>query len=218
VLYREKAARYAKGWVPLIAGLVFAGAASIGILAGDEADTRAVCGWLTLALLTLTAGYLAISALSMLIRGFRRYRARACPHCGQPMRLLDEASDDTHLQQGQQTEERIGSVDYDVWLCSCNTVVLAYSGPEPALACTRCSFKTDKLQHSRVVQEATYDASGVRENHFLCAHCSAARTEQEVIPRKERSSSSSGSSGSSSGGGSSFGGGRSGGGGAGGSY
>jgi uncharacterized protein len=183
--------------------------------AADDADTRSGCGWATLALLGLTAGYLAISALSMLVRGFWRYRARACPHCGQPMHLLQEDEDDAHLQQGQQTEERIGSVDYDVWLCRCHTVVLAYNGPEPALACTKCSYKTDKLQHSRVIEEATYDSSGMRENHFLCAHCAAARTEHEVIPRKERSSSSSGGGSSSS---SSFGGGSSGGGGAGGSY
>lgn len=216
VLYRDKASRYAKGWIPLIAGLVFAGAVSIGMVAADDADTRSVCGWLTLALLALTAGYLATSALIMLVRGFLRYRARACPQCGKAMRLLDEEGDDAFLVQGQQTEERIGSVDYDVWLCPCNTVVLAYNGPEPALACRACSYKTDKLQHSRVIEEATYDSSGMRENHFLCAHCAAARTEQEVIPRKERSSSSGG--GSSSGGSSSFGGGSSGGGGAGGSY
>ncbi|HEX6242648.1 MAG TPA: TPM domain-containing protein [Polyangiales bacterium] len=217
-LYRDKAARYAKGWVPLIAGLLFAGAASIGMLAADDADTSRVCGWVTLALLALDAGYLTISALIMFVRSYRRYRARVCPHCGKPMHLLNEESDDEHLQHGQRTEEQIGSVDYDVWLCRCDTMVLAYNGPEPALACTKCSFKTDKLQHSRVIEEATYDSSGLRENHFLCAHCSAARTEQEVIPRKERSSSSGSSGGGSSSGGSSFSGGSSGGGGAGGSY
>ena len=41
---------------------------------------------------------------------------------------LDEASDDAALSAGQQVEERLGSVDYDVWACpTCDErLVLAY--------------------------------------------------------------------------------------------
>ena len=37
---------------------------------------------------------------------------------------LTEAEDDTYLDRGEQTEERLGSVDYDVWGCRlCDNVV-----------------------------------------------------------------------------------------------
>src|SRR6185436_17897486 len=51
------------------------------------------------------------------VRRWRRHRSRRCPECGTRMERLDESADDALLQEGQQAEERIGSVDYDVWKC-----------------------------------------------------------------------------------------------------
>ncbi len=54
------------------------------------------------------------------IVGFRKWRRRhrrRCPACQTLMICLDEADDDALLEKGQQAEERIGSVDYDVWKC-----------------------------------------------------------------------------------------------------
>ena len=34
------------------------------------------------------------------------------------MQRLEETADDAHLQPAQQLEEKLGSVDYDVWACS----------------------------------------------------------------------------------------------------
>ena len=50
---------------------------------------------------------------------WRRYHRRRCPRCGRTMRRLDEAADDARLVPGQVVEERLGSVDYDVWACEC---------------------------------------------------------------------------------------------------
>jgi uncharacterized protein len=169
-------------------------------------------------------GGLSLTALAVFARGVwfqvqarKRYAPRSCSVCNSPMRLLTEKADDAHLEDGQQTEERIQSRDYDVWLCPCGAVSKAhYDGPKSAAQCTHCKYFTDRETSSRVVRAATTSSSGLREEYYCCAQCGAKRTEQVVIAKLSSSSSSS-SSGSSSKS-SSFGGGRSGGGGAGGSY
>ena len=50
-------------------------------------------------------------------RKWRRRRPRRCPQCQTRMTRLDEVADDEHLNKGQLAEERVGSVDYDVWRC-----------------------------------------------------------------------------------------------------
>jgi len=50
-------------------------------------------------------------------RKWRRHRRRQCPSCQNLMVCLGETEDDVLLEKGQQAEERVGSVDYDVWKC-----------------------------------------------------------------------------------------------------
>ena len=62
----------------------------------------------------------AIAAAIGSITGFRRwrrYRRRRCPRCQTLMTRLGETEDDALLAEGEQAEERVGSVDYDVWKC-----------------------------------------------------------------------------------------------------
>ncbi len=62
----------------------------------------------------------AIAAAIGSITGFRRwrrYRRRRCPTCQALMTRLGEIEDDALLAEGQLVEERVGSVDYDVWRC-----------------------------------------------------------------------------------------------------
>ena len=51
------------------------------------------------------------------VRRWRRYGRRRCPECDAWMTRLAETEDDALLAAGQQAEERVGSVDYDVWKC-----------------------------------------------------------------------------------------------------
>src|SRR5690242_15714512 len=46
-----------------------------------------------------------------------RRRPRHCPNGHGRMRLLSEAEDDAMLTREEGLEERLGSVDYDVWVC-----------------------------------------------------------------------------------------------------
>jgi uncharacterized protein len=146
-------------------------------------------------------------------RRWRRYRRRKCPQCHVRMALLSDSEDDELLEQGQVAEERIGSVDYDVWKCpACShRLTLRYAKWSSQYdKCPQCANRTKSSTES-VTNAATTSSSGSAIVLEKCAFCSFTNEYTKVLPRISESSSSS-SSGSS--GGSSFGGGSSGGGGA----
>ena len=131
---------------------------------------------------------------------------------------LSETEDDASLDQGQAAEERIGSVDYDVWKCpSCAyQFTLRYAKWATKYdPCPQCSNRT-KWTTETVIERATRHGDGLARVTDQCAFCNYKVEYDKVLPQITGSSSSSSggySSGASSGG-SSFGGGRSGGGGA----
>lgn len=147
------------------------------------------------------------------VRKWRRYRRRYCPQCQTRMLLLSDSEDDALLEKGQVAEERIGSVDYDVWNCPACSHHFTLRYPKWVSQyekCPQCSNRT-KSSTETVITAATTSSSGTARVVELCAFCSFTREYTKTLPRITQSSSSSSSGGSSS---SSFGGGRSGGGGA----
>lgn len=147
-----------------------------------------------------------------------RNRPRTCERCQQPMVRLSEHEDDVHLDHSEKTEERVGSVDYDIWCCTvCPHVLkLRYGAWFTSYArCPRCRAVT-KGSTSTTLVAATYDHGGQVRVDESCAACDYRNTYTRSTPRRTRPASSS----RSSGGGSSFGGGggRSSGRGAGGSW
>lgn len=169
----------------------------------------------------------AFAAVVSLIAGFvlwrrrRRTRPRTCPTCGGVMHRLDETADDEYLDHGQQAEERVRSVDYDVWLCrACGTQrperyakwITSYE------ECPGCGAKTARTKR-RVIDAATAASTGMAEDTTTCAACDYRKVEEVELPRVTAGSSGGGSGGSGFSGGSSFGGsGATSGGGAGSSY
>jgi uncharacterized protein len=145
-------------------------------------------------------------------RKWRRHRRRRCPSCQSLMTCLTESEDDELLESGQQAEERVGSVDYDVWKCgSCSHhFTLRYPKWVSSFEkCPQCRNRT-KSSTETVIEAASSFSAGSAQVVESCAFCSFSREYTKVLPRIESSS----SSGSSGGGSSSFGGGSSGGGGA----
>lgn len=143
---------------------------------------------------------------------WRRHRRRRCPQCHAWMTRLAETEDDALLAAGQQAEERVGSVDYDVWKCSAcpHHFTLRYPKWITGYAkCAQCRNRT-RSSSETVIQQATTSSSGSARVIETCAFCSFRHEYTKTLPRIQPSSSSGGRSG----GGSSFGGGRSGGGGA----
>lgn len=150
-------------------------------------------------------------------RKWRRYRRRRCPQCHTRMTRLTESEDDALLQRGQLAEERVGSVDYDVWqcpACSHHFTVRVPRWLSQYARCPQCRNRT-KSSEEHVITAATTGASGTARIVEACAFCTFRHEYTKVLPQLTESSSSSSTSGRSSGSGSSsFGGGRSGGGGA----
>jgi uncharacterized protein len=145
-----------------------------------------------------------------------RFKPRHCKLCDGLSKRLSEEEDDTLLNAGQQTEEKIKSIDYDVWQCTnCGaSEVLNYINASTEYkACEQCTFVTAALVEKRTITPATYDNDGTGEEEYSCTHCGHRQIIPFVISQLRTSSSDSdGSSGGSSS--SSFGGGSSGGGGA----
>ncbi len=170
-------------------------------------------------------GLMAI-ALSTVVGGFiwlvtGRY-PRRCPNGHGFMRRLSEQADNAKLGVSQQLEEKMGSVDYDVWVCDrCDATKVVQHGRlfSAIEVCPKCKRRAVK-KTSRKLVEPTYSSSGSREISKSCKNCGDSRQYKETIAKLQHSTSGSSSGGSSSGGGggSSFGGGSAGGGGAGRSY
>lgn len=169
-------------------------------------------------------GGLGLGGLGLVIGGryWIRYRPRDCEVCNDQRVLLDEAKDDDFLEPAERLEERIGSVDYDVWAClTCEKVLKIRYGKfwTRYSFCPQCEYAT-KSKITRTLIQATTSRGGkvLVEEH--CANCSYYDRHTYYTPKivKSKSSSSGSSFGGGGGGGSGFGGGSSSGGGASGSW
>lgn len=159
----------------------------------------------------IAVAYAFVAGLAYrLYRRWKRNKPRICPKDGHKMRKLGEAQDDAFLKEGEQVEERLKSVDYDVWVCdTCDhrTVESYKSWISRYGACRSCGYKTLDGD-TTIVKAATTSTTGQKRIDYHCKNCDDRYKTFVTIPRKTESSSS--SSGGSSGGGSSSGGGASG--------
>lgn len=163
--------------------------------------------WLLLPIGGVFSGF-----LWWMYRRWKRYQKRRCPIDGTTMQLLAEHWDDKHLKDGQQKEEELKSVDYDVWICpSCEHLTIeAYKKWFSRYsACRSCGYKTLEGESTTLVA-ATTSSTGTKRIDYECHNCGDEYSVTKVIPKLSSSSSSSGGGGSSFGGGSSSGGGASG--------
>lgn len=152
-----------------------------------------------------------LGSLILNARLYRRYRPRSCTHCSGPLQVLSETQDDVHLDEVQKLEEKLGSVDYDVWFCpAClksdtERYVETFSNYSD---CPKCQARTLKETRTTLVA-ATTSHGGKERIDTKCAHCGHADSRVRSTPRISSSSGSGGSRGGSSGGGRSGGGGAS---------
>ena len=158
-----------------------------------------------------------------------RNTVRFSTNSGEQMHRLGESEEDKYLKKGQIAEEKVKSIDYDVWITTNGkeVLILAYKRWfTKNRKCPSCKYKTYYKEYNRTITSPTYTSSGMGEKKYKCENCGHSKVTRYTIPRLQRSSSSGGSSGGSyssgggsySSGGSSYGGGSSGGGGAGSSW
>ncbi len=97
----------------------------------------------------------------------QRHKARNCSHCGSMMTRLSERVDDRYLDAAQKAEEKIGSVDYDVWKCTqCPHHEVTHFRQlwRRTRECPQCHRQTAVNDHS------THGHETITE-HWQCRHC-----------------------------------------------
>ncbi len=169
-------------------------------------------------------GTLGLGGLVLVIGGryWIRYRPRECEVCNDGRVMLDEVKDDEFLDPPERLEERIGSVDYDVWAClTCEEVLKIRYGKfwTRYSFCPQCEYAT-RSKITRTLIQATTSHGGKVLVEESCCNCDYYDRHTYYTPRVVKSSSSSSGfgGGGGGGGGSGFGGGSSAGGGASGSW
>ncbi len=140
-----------------------------------------------LALTFFGIGIPAIATIPLLITMNRlRNAPRICPRCGSKMTKVDEVNDNNYLNHAQDTEERIGSVDYDVWLCpQCGETdiepyVNALSGFTP---CENCGARACRLTRDRILYQPTTLRSGQGVKEYTCFNCGHVNPKVYIIPK-----------------------------------
>lgn len=149
------------------------------------------------------------------VTSYKRFRPRSCPECRNRMVSLERGEEKKNfLSEGEQKEEELGSVEYDLWRCRlCSHVEIIpnksiFTRYKECQKCRRITVQEEKT----VLRAATTYSTGLARVDSLCLACGNEFTRERVIPEKSSSSDSdsSSSSSSSSSGGSSGGGGASG--------
>jgi uncharacterized protein len=104
-----------------------------------------------------------------------------CPRCNCKMIKQSEINEDAYLNPVQTEEEKIKSVDYDVWHCThCgHNEIFAYDNMHTKYAvCPYCQAKTYFLENNRIVKNATTFSKGRGEKIYKCLHCQ----KKDIIP------------------------------------
>ena len=110
----------------------------------------------------------------LLTMRYWRNRPRKCPNCGHKMVKIDEVHDNDYLTPSQDLEERIGSVDYDVWHCDqCGeTDIFPFVNKSlPLVECDNCHARTAKLTGDKIVVQPTTSHEGLGMKEFTCLNC-----------------------------------------------
>jgi uncharacterized protein len=112
----------------------------------------------------------------------------ACPNCGSAMQKLDEETDNLYLTPAQDCEEKINSVDYDVWLCpKCGeTDIYPYVNKEASFTkCNSCGARTCRLAADRIIVKPTTSHEGYGERQYICMNCGKVIKQSYKIPREQ---------------------------------
>lgn len=187
---------------------------------------------LIVSFLTLGLGFVPFGILAFKMHRVRRHK-RLCHNCGTRMELVDEVHDNDYLSRSQDLEEKLNSVDYDVWhcpKCSQTDIYPFVNRSTPYVECPVCHARTMSLTERRVLRHATTRSEGEGVDIYYCCNCGNHTQKPFRIPRKNDDTAAlaagailgsalggRGGGGGSFGGGS-FGGGHTGGGGAGGNW
>ena len=117
-----------------------------------------------------------LPALLLCLWQMKRLRTRphVCPNCQSPMQKLDEETDNLYLTPAQDLEEKLNSVDYDVWLCpNCGEkdVIPFPNRRSPYQECPQCGARACLLTADRILRQPTQRTEGLGEKIYTCRNC-----------------------------------------------
>ncbi len=116
---------------------------------------------------------IAFIICTLMMRHIRDHKRR-CPNCDSPMRKLDEVHDNDYLTPAQDLEERLNSIDYDVWLCdNCGEKdVTPYVNRQSSYTeCPQCGARTMAMTGNRILSQPTATREGRGERIYSCRNC-----------------------------------------------
>jgi len=115
-----------------------------------------------------------------------RNHKRQCPNCSNHMHKVDEVHDNDYLTPAQDMEERLNSIDYDVWLCdTCGEKdVVPYINRQSSYSvCPRCGARTMAPAGNRIIVQPTTSHEGRGERLYSCGNCKANISKPYTIAR-----------------------------------
>lgn len=149
-----------------------------------------------------------------------RFAPMDCKKCGAKMQFIPDNQQNKYLSASEKLEEKLKTVDYDIWLCpTCQNVMkFPYKSLQTEYdVCPQCGAIALHMTSDRIISQATTHREGQGCRTYTCAYCKHQKLENYTIPRETPVVVAGGKGGHSVGGGG-FGGGFSGGGGAGGRF
>lgn len=113
-----------------------------------------------------------------------------CNECGHTMHLLSEKEEDKKLQLSQQFEEKLGSVDYDVFVCdNCkNEAIFPMEKLDEYTHCPKCNTKAFALYSKKTIVSPTYINAGSEQVTYKCRFCGYEENQNNQLPRLRRNS------------------------------
>lgn len=137
--------------------------------------------------LSLGAG-VVFFLLSLAMYRYWRTRKVKCPTCGSKMHRLPEDKDNDFLSPSQDFEEKLNTIDWDVWKCDeCGTVErLPFRVPQSKYTeCPNCHTVAMTLTGDAVTRPATTRSEGEGVRIYTCKYCGHQDHRHYRIPRKE---------------------------------
>ncbi|MDE6378152.1 MAG: TPM domain-containing protein, partial [Duncaniella sp.] len=146
--------------------------------------------WLPLAVISFITVGMGLIPFGLLVYKMHRIRRhkRRCPHCNTPMQLVDEVHDNDYLTPSQDLEEKLDSVDYDVWHCPkcAQTDIYPYVNRSSRYSeCPRCHARALSQSERRILRQPTVRQEGEGVDLYYCRNCGNHTEKRFRIPRKQ---------------------------------
>lgn len=125
--------------------------------------------------------------LANLLYHRNRNRRRRCSTCGAKMERLPEDKDNELLSSSQDFEEKLNTIDYDVWECPACGTIERYPFKLKQLKYTECPSCHTVAMHltgANTLRHPSVTREGLGEKIYECEYCHHKKRIPYTIPRK----------------------------------